>query len=100
MRCKACGRVIDNNMRFCTYCDHDNYPGMNKVKLKGDKNENVNNSKVYRPNNSYNNRLNTQQNAKNGGNSKNTNAKNSGCIVVAVIIFIVFTVISALLSLE
>ena len=36
MRCKNCGNIIDDNARFCTKCDTDNYPEMNKIRTKTD----------------------------------------------------------------
>lgn len=35
MKCRACGRIMDDNSRFCFNCDCDNYPEMNHVKTKG-----------------------------------------------------------------
>ena len=35
MRCQKCGKQLDSRARFCTNCDHDNYPEMNRVVTKG-----------------------------------------------------------------
>lgn len=34
MRCQRCGKQLDARARFCTNCDYDNYPEMNRVKTK------------------------------------------------------------------
>ena len=34
MKCSHCGKPIDPNSRFCTWCDHDNYAYMNQVRTK------------------------------------------------------------------
>ena len=34
MRCQKCGKQLDSRARFCTSCDYDNYPEMNRVKTK------------------------------------------------------------------
>ena len=35
MRCQKCGKQLDSRARFCTNCDYDNYPEMNRVVTKG-----------------------------------------------------------------
>ncbi len=34
MNCSKCGKPLDNRSRFCTHCDHDNYPEMNRTQLR------------------------------------------------------------------
>lgn len=105
MKCKSCGHVIDSNMRFCTYCDHDNYPEMNTVHLKGDKTankypnaKNTVYSKSYTSNSHSTNQKVLNNNTNTNSNNKKANNQNTGCLVIAVIIFILFVIFSAALG--
>lgn len=90
MRCKACGRIIDDSSRFCTFCDHDNYPEMNKVKTKGAKPDALKDQ----PSTHY-----TSTPSKTTGNKQKTaDSKSAGCgfaiVIIAVILIILIRILS------
>lgn len=66
MKCRNCGQLLENGSRFCTYCDCDNYPDMNRVKTKP--------THITHTNNTYQTgkmepqrQTNTRKNKKSGG---------------------------------
>lgn len=100
MKCRACGRTIDDNSRFCTYCDCDNYPEMNHVKTKGSDNGNAytmnrtsSAPKYTRPGQRANTNRQTYGQTKNNS-QKNNQPGNMGCmallLIMAVMIVIIF----------
>ncbi len=85
MRCKACGKIIDDTSRFCTYCDHDNYPELNQVKTKGTMSDAFESKQV---------RMNTAASPQNQNAKKNPEkAGGVGCVFVFFFIaFIIFLI--------
>lgn len=105
MKCRACGRPIDNNSRFCTYCDCDNYPEMNNVKTKDS--PNAYSSKTTAAN--RNTASKTYQSAYSKThsnapvNNKSFQKKNTsgpfGCVITAItIVLIIFFLLSFIFS--
>lgn len=101
MRCRACGRVIDDNSRFCFYCDCDNYPEMNHVKTKGSGSHDFdkmqysgarNNSRKASVNRTYSN---------NNGTQKNNSAQNAnpGCFIALLVVAVLWIVFFAVINL-
>lgn len=88
MRCRNCGQALENGSRFCTYCDCDNYPEMNRVKTKNThyatSNRTVQSAGKYRPmqnNNSQSKKV--QQNK-----SKKTNSGIKALIILFIIAYL------------
>lgn len=89
MRCRNCGQLIENGSRFCTYCDCDNYPEMNRVKTK-------NTHSVAHLNNTYKAVPKNNMQPKTKQNSK----KKSGCVPIVVIIIIIYILLMMVINLD
>ena len=94
MKCRACGREIDDNSRFCTFCDCDNFPQMNQVKTKNKHHRNpANNSSTVgkynapKPGSGYSNKYNKPQNS---NTQKKSSSGGAGCIIAIIIIAIIY----------
>lgn len=102
MRCRACGRVIDDNSRFCFYCDCDNYPEMNHVKTKGSSSRDFDNMQ-YSGTQNRNRRTSANKTyLGNSGAQKNNNSKqnaNPGCFIALLIIAVIWIVFFATINL-
>ncbi len=101
MKCRACGRTIDDNSRFCTYCDCDNYPEMNHVKTKGSDNGNAytmnrtsSAPKYTRPGQRMNVNRQTYGQAQNNS-QKGKQSGNMGCMVVLLIMAVMIVIFIA-----
>lgn len=89
MKCSHCGKPIDDHTRFCPWCDHDNYPQMNRVQTK------TTTSAQKRPSQktagkTYNI---PHPNVPNQSTQNKANQNTAGCVVliiVAVVLLIVF----------
>lgn len=93
MRCKKCGRVMDEKSRFCTYCDNDNYPQMNKVNTKTTISSPSSGASVRQSGASvYTN--NNKAAASSGAKKK----KSSSWVVVAIIGYIIYLILMQFMS--
>lgn len=90
MRCRNCGQILENGSRFCTYCDCDNYPEMNRVKTKSGTHHEVSARTTYKP---------IQNNLRQPKNTQSNKAKkkNSG-LSILIIFFIIAYILFALIT--
>lgn len=88
MKCRNCGRLIEEGSRFCTYCDCDNYPEMNKVKTKTTHHV-VHTNNAYRP---------ILKNDRPTKTQPKKNKKKSGMSSIIVIIIIVYILIMMIVN--
>ncbi len=87
MKCSHCGKPIDDHTRFCPWCDHDNYPQMNRVQTKTTASAAKRHSQKTAGNNI------PRPNVPNQPAQNKTNQNAAGCVVliiVAVVLLMVF----------
>ncbi len=98
MRCKACGRVIDPNSRFCSYCDNDNYPEMNQVRIKGNRPASGGNAASPRTQYKQSTATPRPANALKPANANAQQQNGKGCVTVIIVIFFILFLLSRILT--
>lgn len=99
MKCRACGRPIDNNSRFCTYCDCDNYPEMNNVKTKDSPNAYSSQNTASKTYQSAYSKTHSNAPVNNQSFQKKNTSGPFGCVITAItIVLIIFFLLSFIFS--